>query len=169
MALLKKKYSIEHITQLSDKITQRIEELSFFQQADTIALYYALPDEVQTAAFIEKWYTQKQILLPVIQGEELSLQVYEGKKMLKKGYLGISEPNTHSENRYPDLIIAPGIAFDRQRNRLGRGKGYYDRLLSRTSIPCIGICFQFQLFDRIPTDTHDRKMTHVLTEEEVIA
>lgn len=168
MIQLKKNSPIEYITQFSDKITQRIEETPFFQQADTIALYHALPGEVQTAAFIEKWHTQKQILLPVIKDEDLSLHIYSGKETLKKGRLGILEPNTHSENTLPDLIIVPGIAFDRQLNRLGRGKGYYDRLLSHISAPCMGICFQFQLFDQIPTDTHDQKMNLIITEEEII-
>jgi 5-formyltetrahydrofolate cyclo-ligase len=63
----------------------------------------------------------------------------------------------------------PGIAFDRQLNRLGRGKGYYDRLLANyPSTPVIGLCFQFQLFNHIPVEAHDRKMNQVITDEEII-
>jgi len=129
-----------------------------------------LPDEVQTASFIEKWYTEKQILLPVIEGTDLSLQLYSGKHNLKTGTLGILEPSAKSEEKiHPELIIVPGIAFDRQLNRLGRGKGYYDRLLADSEIPCIGICFHFQLFDQIPVDVHDRKMSLVITDQEIIS
>ena len=62
----------------------------------------------------------------------------------------------------------PGIAFDRQLNRLGRGRGYYDRLLSDLSLPCVGLAFTFQLFDSVPVDAHDRRMTAVVTDEEVV-
>lgn len=166
---MKKNYPTEYITQHSDKITQCLENSPFFQQARTIALYHALPGEVQTAAFIEKWYPQKQLLLPVVDGNELILCPYKGKDSLKKGRLGVLEPISDTKNSFfPELIIVPGLAFDRQRNRLGRGKGYYDRLLATTPVPCIGLCFQFQLFEQIPTDPHDCKMSMIITEEEII-
>lgn len=165
---MKENYPIEYTTQLSDKITQRIAENPFFQQAHTVALYHALPGEVQTAEFIEQWYQKKNILLPVIKGEYLSLQLYNGKESLKANSLGILEPDNTPKGIKPDLIIVPGIAFDHQRNRLGRGKGYYDRLLSDFTVPTIGICFHFQLFDEIPADTHDQKMSLVITEQKII-
>lgn len=165
---MKEKYPTEYITQLSDKIIQRIAENHLFQQANTVAIYHALPDEVQTADFIEKWYPKKKILLPVVEGENLSLQLYKGKASLKTGSFGILEPDETEKGIKPDLIIVPGIAFDHQRNRLGRGKGYYDRLLSDNSIPTIGICFHFQLFDQIPTDIHDQKMSLIITDQKVI-
>lgn len=107
-------------------------------------------------------------MLPVVEGENLSLQLYKGKASLKTGSFGILEPDETEKGIKPDLIIVPGIAFDHQRNRLGRGKGYYDRLLSDTSIPTIGICFHFQLFDQIPTDIHDQKMSLIITDQKVI-
>ena len=67
-----------------------------------------------------------------------------------------------------DLIVVPGVAFDRERNRLGRGKGYYDRLLSQLKASAIGICFDFQLKGQIPTEPFDRKMDLVITEKEII-
>lgn len=167
---MKRKYPIESITHFSDKITKHLEENFLFKQANKIALYHALPGEVQTADFIEKWYNKKQILLPVVKDTDLSLRLYTGKDDLKIGRLGILEPSEKLEETIePDLIIAPGIAFDRQLNRLGRGKGYYDRLLADMKIPCIGICFHFQLFDKIPTDIHDRKMSMIITDEEIVS
>ena len=67
-----------------------------------------------------------------------------------------------------DLIIVPGVAFDRQRNRLGRGKGFYDRLLSTLNVPKIGISYDFQLKDQIPVEPFDRKMDLIITEKEII-
>jgi 5-formyltetrahydrofolate cyclo-ligase len=165
---LKEKYPTEYITQRSDKITQRIAENPLFLQAETVAIYHALPDEVQTAGFIEKWHLKKKILLPVVEDKDISLQLYKGKESLKAGCFGILEPDCTEKGIKPDLIIVPGIAFDHQCNRLGRGKGYYDRLLSDTSVPTIGICFHFQLFDQIPTDVHDQKMSIIITDQEII-
>ena len=62
-----------------------------------------------------------------------------------------------------DVILVPGVAFDRTLNRLGRGKGFYDKILSQTKACKIGICFDFQLLDRIPTEVHDVRMTQVIS------
>ncbi|MDR0349304.1 MAG: 5-formyltetrahydrofolate cyclo-ligase [Tannerella sp.] len=167
--LLKRKYPAKYITQHSDKIIKYLEENKLFQQATKIALYHALPGEVQTAGLLEKWYKKKQLLLPVVKGANLSLQLYAGKDKLQMGCLGIFEPVSETEDQInPELIVIPGIAFDRQLNRLGRGKGYYDRLLSNVTVPCIGVCFHFQLFDQIPADAHDRKMSVIITDREII-
>lgn len=124
--------------ELSEKILEQLEETELFQHASCIALYHAIPGEVQTAAFIEKWYLTKKLLLPLIEGDNLLLIPYTGKESLQSGIFGIQEPTytgiTVPENEI-DLIIVPGVAFDRQLNRLGRGKGYYDRLLSSIQAP----------------------------------
>jgi 5-formyltetrahydrofolate cyclo-ligase len=150
---------------------QRLEETLLFRQASCIALYHAIPGEVQTAEFIEKWYREKKLLLPVIEGNDLRLLVYTGKDSVKAGIFGILEP-TEKAQTVPeeeiDLIIVPGVAFDRQHNRLGRGKGYYDRLLSTLKAPKIGICYNFQLQDTIPVEPFDKKMDMVITEKETI-
>ena len=62
------------------------------------------------------------------------------------------------------MIIVPGVAFDLQHNRLGRGRGFYDRLLSSLSAPKVGICFDFQLIDSVPTESFDRLMDSVVSE-----
>ena len=111
------------------------------------------------------------LLLPIVQGDALVLCPYTGPDSLHKGAYDIWEPSVDAsatDAPRPDLIIVPGIAFDRQLNRLGRGRGYYDRLLSDLTLPCIGLAFAFQLFDHIPVDTHDRRMTAVVTDTEVI-
>lgn len=150
---------------------KRLEENNLFQQASCVALYHAIPGEVQTALFIEKWYKEKTLLLPVIEGNDLRLVPYAGPNSLKAGIFGILEPTDETqmipENQI-DLIIVPGVAFDRAHNRLGRGKGYYDRLLSGLSAPKIGICYDFQLIDVVPTEPFDRKMDLIITEKEII-
>ena len=170
MASLKRSYEKTALLDLSVKIMSRLEETKLFQQASCIALYHALPGEVQTADFIEKWYRHKRILLPVVKGNDLQLFIYTGKESLKNGAFGIWEPSEDSTvpEEDIDLVIVPGVAFDRQHNRLGRGKGFYDRLLSTLSAPKIGICYSFQLKEHIPTEPFDKKMDLILTEKETL-
>lgn len=150
---------------------KRLEETDLFRQASCIALYHAIPGEVQTADFIEKWYREKQILLPVVDGDDLRLFLYKGKESLKAGVFGILEPDrtqASASEEKTDLIIIPGVAFDRQRNRLGRGKGYYDRLLASIQAPKVGICYDFQLVNNLPVESFDQEMDLIITETELI-
>lgn len=155
----------------SEKILKRLEETELFRQASCVALYYSIPGEVQTADFLEKWYDKKQLLLPLVTGDDLRLLPYKGYDSLTSGAFGIPEPTdteTAVDESEIDLIIVPGVAFDRKLNRMGRGKGYYDRLLSTLQVPKIGICFDFQLQESVPIEPFDRKMDMVITEKEVI-
>lgn len=171
MASQKKEYSKSTLCSLSDKILENLGTTEVFRTASCVAIYHAIPGEVQTASFIEKWYTKKKILLPVIEGDDLRLLPYTGSESLKAGVFGILEPIrtdlSIAENDI-DLIVVPGVAFDRERNRMGRGKGYYDRLLSTLQAPKAGICFGFQLLPSIPVEPFDKKMDLVITEEEII-
>lgn len=171
MASRKKEYSKTTLCSLSDKILENLEQTEVFRNASCVAIYHAIPGEVQTAAFIEKWYTKKMILLPVIEGDDLRLLPYTGSESLKAGVFGILEPtrdNKAIQEEEVDLIVVPGVAFDQKRNRMGRGKGYYDRLLSTLQAPKVGICFGFQLLPTIPAEPFDKKMDWVITEQEII-
>jgi 5-formyltetrahydrofolate cyclo-ligase len=126
---------------------------------------------VQTTGLLDEWRSKKRIVLPVISGEDLHFYPYTGKENLKKGVFGISEPV--SGKLIPpdqiDLFVVPGFAFDATCNRLGRGKGYYDRYLSDINKPVIGLCFDFQLIENIPCEKHDQKMTFVITESIIVS
>lgn len=164
---LKQHYTIEDLQHFSTLLWNKIEEASFFREASVILLYWSLPDEVSTHDFIRKWSKTKTIILPSISGADLILKQYQGEENLIAGEgLGIPEPQGEV---YPfsgniDLIFAPGMAFDRNKNRLGRGKGYYDRLLEHYRCTKVGVCFHFQLFDKIPVDLYDQKMNFVVSD-----
>lgn len=137
-----------------------------FGAARTVLLYHSLPDEVDTHAFVEKWSGAKRVLLPVVVGNDLELRCYTGLHDLAVGAFGISEPTGELFTDYGsiDLVVVPGVAFDRLGNRLGRGRGYYDRLLPR--IPHarkVGICFPFQIVDRVPAEAFDIRMDEVVS------
>lgn len=169
MACRKKEYSPTWLYAHSLEALNRLETLDVFKQARRIALYHALPGEVETADFIEKWAETKSLFLPVVEGNDLSLHPYRGKESLQSGAFGIMEPGREEACRVDEieLMIVPGIAFDRRCNRLGRGKGYYDRLLTTGSIPKIGLCFSFQLVDEIPMEPFDIPMDWVVTDKEI--
>lgn len=120
---------------------------------------------MQTHSFIEKWSKEKNIVLPVVIGEELELRLYTGPKDLAIGAYGIAEPTGEVFTDYEaiDLAVVPGMAFDKDGHRLGRGKGYYDRLLPRIPAVKIGICFPFQLIEEVPTESSDICMNIIIT------
>ena len=136
-----------------------------WQTAHTVLLYYSLPDEVDTHGLIRRWAGRKQLILPVVQGDDLELRRYTGDNTLQTGAFHIAEPTGPPFTDYAqiDLAVIPGVAFDRQSNRLGRGKGYYDRLLPRLPDTYkIGLCLPGQLVDRLPAEAHDIRMDEVV-------
>ena len=171
IAILKKSLSEEDVAKRSQTICDRLAQTGLFQKAKCIALYYSIGHEVQTSGLMEEWAAEKQIVLPAISAEHIHFHPYTGEKNLKKSLLGILEPASTvlipPENI--DLFVIPGIAFDFDGNRLGRGKGYYDRYLSGINKPIIGLCFDFQLFENIPWNVHDVKMTQVITENTIVS
>lgn len=136
-------------------------------EGKTILLYCALPDEVPTMDFME-WLTVqgKRVLLPrVISDTDMELRRYTGHADLEKGAFGILEPvgETFTDYAAIDVAVVPGMAFDREGHRLGRGKGYYDRFLSRIPyVYKIGVCFPWQVVDSVPTDGYDMRMDEVI-------
>ena len=82
---------------------------------------------------------------------------------MQPGAFGILEPQGNPVSpALLDVIIVPGVAFDTACNRMGRGKGFYDRLLATTSVPTIGVCYAEQYYLSIPTEQHDVPLNHVV-------
>ena len=150
---------------MSEAILFKIEQLPEFKNAKNILLFHSLPDEVITHDFLNKWNKDKCLLLPVVNGDELELRYYEGDESLKTGSFGIREPQGKLFTEWDkiDMVLIPGIAFDRNNNRLGRGKGYYDRLLPKVSGVKIGVCFPCQLVESVPCEGWDVRVDRVIT------
>lgn len=153
--------------QQSAHILAALEAHPAFRAASTVLLYHSLQDEVDTHAFVQKWSTQKRVLLPVVIGDDLELRVYtDPQDMSVSSSYGIKEPNGEAFTDYAsiDFIAVPGVAFDLKGNRLGRGKGYYDRLLPQIpSAYKAGICFPFQLIEEVPAESYDVRMDIIIT------
>lgn len=142
-----------------------LEHTAAFMMADRILIYHSLPDELSTLEFLDKWHTRKQFYLPRVNGVNLELLPYE-QTSLRLGAFHIEEPSegTPADPATMELIIVPAVAYDRRGNRLGRGKGFYDRLLATTKATTIGVAYDFQLVDELPVEPHDTPVQIVLTE-----
>lgn len=139
---------------------QQVDDVLVSRKAKTILLYASLTDEVPTLDYIEE--CPCQCVLPcVVDEENLELRYYSSREdLVVRGKFKIPEPTGKLFSDYAKIDVAfiPGMAFDRQGHRLGRGKGYYDRLLSSSAfkkIHKIGVCFDFQLQQEVPSEAHD--------------
>lgn len=163
----KRQFTADELNELSVPVMNRLLGMPEVINAKTILLYYSLPDEVNTHQTVELLARQgKTVLLPkVIDGENMEIRIYESPEDLTEGNYGIMEPNGKLFTDYGkiDTAVIPGMSFDADNNRLGRGKGYYDRFLK--NIPQaykIGVCFDFQKEQNIPHDEYDIKMDTVI-------
>jgi len=147
----------------SKVIASLLEQNQHFKNASSILFFWPLPDEIDLSRWIEKWAKTKQVYLPVVQEDNLIICKYTEQKI--KGTYNIMEPvNAEIANLSEiDLVIVPGLGFDDVTfARLGRGKGFYDKLLSNSTVYKIGICYSEQLCKSLPIELHDVKMNEVI-------
>ncbi len=170
IARQKKTFSDKQLARFSEEATRTLELTAAFAEASLVLIYCNLKGEVETKSIIRKYRSQKRFLLPVVDENRLILKEFYSEENLSVSHYGISEPTgkPFTEFKKIDLAIVPGIAFDRKLNRMGRGKGYYDSLLPALKCPKIGFCFDFQLFDSIPTDERDVKMNMIVAQNEIV-
>lgn len=165
--LQKRSRSLFQLASESAAITRRLLAHPKVKCAQCIMLYHALPDEVDTHDLIESLKAQgKTIVLPKVTGEEtMELRLYQGESDLKEGSFHIMEPSgpQFDDIQSIDVVLVPGMSFDSENNRLGRGKGYYDRFLKQLPhIYKIGICYEFQKRQHIPVSENDVKMDEII-------
>ena len=161
---LKKQHSKESLLEQSKIILNTLENNEHFIDAKTVMLYSSLPDEVNTHDFLEKWRNEKRIILPTVVGDDIIPVELSKETEFAIGDFNIMEPQNKEYTGDYDLIVVPGVAFDKNGNRIGRGKGYYDRFLCKhLDIYRIGICFDFQLVDEVPTEDNDIKMNDIIS------
>lgn len=157
---------IPHKEEKSMIITNKIISSPIYKQANTIALYYSLADEVQTLSLIKQALADhKQVCLPkVISKTEMSFYEITSLHDLEKGSFHIYEPMTNHQIDSFDFMIVPGVCFDNNGNRIGFGGGYYDRYLKSQTCKTIGICFKEQVIDFINTEENDIKIDEIVTD-----
>lgn len=164
-----------YVENVSKKIYQRLKNISEYQKARTIMFYVSKDNEVETHKMIEDTIKiGKHVCVPYT--DRLNKRIYpvmikDLEKDLELGSFGVLEPKkkNKTDTNFIDLIITPGIAFDKDGYRLGWGKGYYDRFLGETGkVPKIGLAFEFQIVPKLPRDRHDIPVDMVITEKRLI-
>ena len=166
--LMKSRYTAEQLREQSQAVIKRLTANPAMAKAKTILLYYSLDDEVCTHELVTQLAEKgKTVLLPVVISErDMELRKYTGPQDLQDGFFNIMEPVGELFTDYDqiDVAVVPGMGFDTRGNRLGRGKGYYDRFLNKLKNAYkIGICFDFQKLPGIPTEENDVKMDIVIS------
>ncbi len=173
IAILKKSQTQQEALEKSARIKETILKTHEFNKARTILFYAAMEGEVQTKGMMEEALSLgKRIALPKVSGKKLLLHEISSLHQLEKSGMGIPEPKGSPKISLKEIgiIILPGIAFDRSGNRLGRGEGYYDRLLSQSDprTPRIALAFGFQVVAKVPAGANDQKIHKIITEGGII-
>ena len=158
----------------SGAIRNKLFGLEAFKKARCVCFFASLPTEVDTSSMIDEAIGMgKKVLVPLTDLENKELKLYEIKNRgtdLKPGTLGIPEPvvsrTRAARADEPDCVVVPGLCFDKDRNRLGRGAGFYDRFLKnlKAGVPKIGLGFSFQVVQKVPAEPHDVTLDWVLTD-----
>jgi len=170
----KKKYSI--IKKFNFNLIFRLISKHFHREKITIAGYYPSNYEVNILKFLEESSKKKfKIVLPVIKSSKnMCFKLWIFKEPLYINNFGILEPKNSKIKIVPDLILVPLVAFDNQLNRIGYGKGYYDRSLkkvkkSKKNMISIGIAYSFQKCRNVPVNKYDIKLDYIFTERGIIS
>ncbi len=183
----------------SEIIRQKLYQMPIYQKADVILAYVDYQSEVSTTPLIERALAEgKKVYCPTVQGEEMDFYRIMGLNELREGYKGIREPipeikrkfdpeamNAYKkvtdtekqlytekkvEEKQQILMLMPGTGFDKNRHRIGYGKGFYDRYLQKVcgeSICTIALAFSCQIVEEVPAEEHDIRPDMIVTEEQI--
>jgi len=161
----------------SNQVLENLFTMEAFQDAGVVLSYISFGTEVNTHGCIRRLLDarEKKVLVPVVASREartLLLSELHGWDELSTGAYGILEPEPeHVRERSPgdvDIVLVPGIAFDRRGNRVGYGGGYYDGLLRRINGTAVGLAYEFQVLDKVPREPHDVRVDAIATEDHTV-
>jgi len=173
------------IERKSRNLTKLLLTTPWWSQGECVFIYIPMFGEVDTRYIVAQAYReQKQVAIPRMEGPDLAFYLYDGHtENLLPNQFGILEPDPTWKLIDPTvptgkrlLVLTPGLAFDRSKKRLGRGKGFYDRFLGglRTAHPrgrvswAVGLAFDEQLVDEVPVSDHDELLDGIVTDREII-
>lgn len=151
----------------ADLVFGAVERLPQFAQASRVLLYCSLPDELPTHRVLERWSGMKEVYLPRVKGDDLEIVRYDG-ALSDDNAFHIGEPSGEPVDFVPELVIVPAVALDVHCRRMGRGKGYYDRLLAQGDTFKVGVALQCQLVENVPCEPHDQPLDAVVTASQTL-
>jgi len=173
-SILEKRNSLskEEILEKSNKIKNNLFNLNHYKKSKTIMLFVSINSEVSTHEMIKEALNNKTIIVPKVAHHEIEPSIIiDFDNLVPSGKFGILEPIEAMKTAYKniDLILVPGIAFDREGHRIGYGFGFYDKFLKKVPKAIkIGLCFDFQLVDKIPREMHDVPVDLIVTEKRIV-
>ena len=164
---------VEEIKEKSEKASEIFLKSDIYKNAKTIMLYYPLGNETDTSYIAKRALNDKKtVVYPItdMKTNELTAVIADDNTSFSKGGYSVFEPNSDKviDKNAIDVIIVPGIAFDKKGYRVGFGKGCYDRFLSDVNALKIGFCYSFQIADKILFDEHDICMDYLISEDGLI-
>ena len=174
--ILKKRnnLSTEEVEKKSDLIIQNLEK--FIKKAENIMIFMDMKNEVKITKLM-KLYPEKSFFIPKItdsKNREMKINKYEENELVlhKFGYYESSSIDFYNENIL-DIVIVPAVVFDFEKNRIGFGGGYYDTFLKKIrgenkKVLFVGVCYDFQIVDEVPTESHDMILDFIISENKVI-
>lgn len=177
--ILRKKYKkirdeIPNKNELSNLIIKQLIEQEYYKNAKVIALYSNILSEVETNELFDNCIkNRKTVAYPKVMNDNI-MNFYQvtSLKELQNGSYGIKEPINNPKKLVSkkdiDLMIIPGICFDKKKNRIGYGKGYYDTYLKDTKCIKVALAFTKQICEEINADPNDIKMDYIITENKII-
>ena len=172
----KKKYLASENFNFNFNLIFKLIRKHFNNKKVTIAGYYPSNYEVDILSFLEEASKKKfKIVLPIVQtSTSMNFQPWIIKDPLYVSKFGILEPKNTKKKVIPDVIIVPLVAFDSKLNRIGYGRGYYDRILQKIKkikkkAIFLGIANSFQKCKSIPVNKHDFKLDYIFTERGIIS
>ena len=174
----RERISVSDRESFSSDIFSSLNRIDEYKNADTVLFYVNYRSEVITAPYIEKALSEgKRIYCPRVEGLDISFFRIDKMSDLSPGYQGILEPGKDELKRYTGnmqnnktVVIVPGSVFDRSGNRMGYGKGFYDRFLKRyAKLIKIAVCYDMQIMDEeIAHNENDVRMDIIVSERQVI-
>lgn len=155
--------SVVQCHEQSQRVIAQLREIIAQRKPRVVALFAPLHDEVQIGELGKQLGCR--VVLPRVEGQDMEFYDYDASSMVE-GSFGILEPQSTEVCRAEeiDLMVVPGVAFTASGDRLGRGKGFYDRYLSRRGFRayCVGVCYAHQLVEELPTEPHDKAVDMVV-------
>ncbi|RLB74537.1 MAG: 5-formyltetrahydrofolate cyclo-ligase [Deltaproteobacteria bacterium] len=169
----RKKIAVAEYARLSQQVQQQLIASDCFVRAESLALYSPIHNEVVTEQiFAAARKVNKKVYYPRVAGDEFAFFEVATLEELVTGAFGVAEPVSAAKISVADLdlVVVPGVAFDLHGYRLGYGRGFYDRQLvgKPTGTVSVGLCFNLQLYDSLPVETHDQAMDFIATETRFI-
>ncbi len=159
--------------QKDEKILENLEKIPEFTQSSRVLFYLPIKGEVNLEPLFEKYKGKKQFYLPRVDNKQKKLIIHPITSLTETspGNYDIPEPHDHLPETDPqdlNIILVPGILFDRRGHRIGYGHGHFDRLLKDTAALKIGIAYEFQITNTIPNEPHDEAMNIIITEKNIL-